>query len=89
MNRSYGDDVERRILDLSDLLPKTPGHKIWSPPKDPEILCRDEKTAEAIADLFDAMYGEPTVNTGYYDPEEDKRNGEVDDRTGYYYVTVG
>ena len=28
------------------------------------------------------------VNTGYYDPEEDKRNNEVDKFTGWYYVTA-
>ena len=28
------------------------------------------------------------INTGYYDPEEDKRNGEEDRYTGWYYVNV-
>ena len=26
------------------------------------------------------------ISTGYYDPKEDVRNGEVDERTGFYYV---
>lgn len=29
-----------------------------------------------------------TLSTGYFDPEEDKRSGEVDSLTGYYYVCV-
>lgn len=28
------------------------------------------------------------VNTGYYDPEEDKRNNEIDKFTGWYYVNA-
>lgn len=28
------------------------------------------------------------INTGYYDPEEDKRNGEEDRYTGWYYVNI-
>ena len=85
---SEQDDTYARICDLVTLLPSEPGSKIWYPPEDDEILCETEQIANGIADLFDTLYGEPTVNTGFYDPEEDKRNGEVNDRTGYYYVTL-
>lgn len=88
MNRCHSDDTFARIYDLVCWLPNKPD-KIWYPQDGEEILCEDEQVADGIADLFDALYGEPTVNTGYYDPEEDKRNGEVNDRTGYYYVTLG
>ena len=27
-----------------------------------------------------------TVQTGHYDPEEDVRNSEVDEYTGFYYI---
>ena len=50
-----------------------------------EILCPKHYQAEGIADLLEDM-GIENVLTGYYDPEEDKRNGEVDARTGYFYV---
>lgn len=50
-----------------------------------ELLCDTEQRAEAIADFFDAL-GFFYVRTGYYDPIEDKRNGEVDEYTGWYYV---
>ena len=53
-----------------------------------EILSTEESEVEALANFFDQLYGEGTVNTGYYDPEEDKRNGEVDAYTGLYYVTI-
>ena len=53
-----------------------------------EILSANESEVEAIANLFDQLYGEGTCNTGYYDPEEDERNGEVDAYTGLYYVTI-
>ena len=53
-----------------------------------EILSANESEVEAIANLFDQLYGEGTCNTGYYDPEEDERNEEVDAYTGLYYVTI-
>ena len=53
-----------------------------------EVLSTSESEIEALANLFDQLYGEGTVNTGYYDPIEDERNGEVDAYTGLYYVTI-
>ena len=50
------------------------------------ILCDTEERANALADLFDSCGYEST--TGYYDPEEDKRSGEVDRMTGYWCVDV-
>lgn len=74
------------LLNLVKFLPNEDA-RIWAYDDD-EILCETEQTAETIADLFDALYGEQTVNTGYYDPIEDERNGETDCRTGYYYVMI-
>ena len=57
-----------------------------------EILCKTESAAYAIADLLEQLYEsqgeEILVNTGYYDPKEDQRNGEEDKYSGYWYVTV-
>ncbi len=50
-----------------------------------EILCKTETQAEGIADFLEDL-GFEDIRTGYYDPEEDKRNGEVDEYTGLYYV---
>lgn len=52
-----------------------------------EILTDTEEQADKIADLLEAL-GFDYANTGYYDPEEDERNNEVDDRTGKWYVSV-
>lgn len=80
-------DMVNSVLDnVCALLPHTNDYRIWSDGS--EILCETEQLAENIADLFDALYACQTVNTGYYDPEEDARNNEVDSRTGFYYVTV-
>lgn len=70
--------------DILESLPSVPdGHAIWS--NGSIILCRSEDAANAVADLIDALHiGEAT--TGFYDPEEDERNGEVDACTGFYYV---
>ncbi len=58
-----------------------------------EILCRTESAAGAIADMLQQLYrsqGEDVViNTGYYDPEEDRRQGEEDRYTGWWYINVG
>lgn len=75
---------------LIELLPHDNGFRIWTVNKhDDEILCENEQIAETLADLFDEIFGEQVARTGYYDPEEDKKNNETDERTGYYYVTIG
>lgn len=64
--------------------------QVWS--SGYEILCRTEDAAEAVADMLEALYAaqgeEVIVNTGYYEPEEDERNNEVDDLTGWWYVDI-
>ena len=50
-----------------------------------EILCNSWNRADGVADFLEAL-GFGCVRTGFYDPEEDKRNHEVDHRTGWYYV---
>lgn len=58
-----------------------------------EILCRTESAADAIADMLEQLYRsqdeEILINTGYYDPEEDKRSNEEDRYTGWWYVNIG
>ncbi len=72
-----------RLRDYSD-------EEVWS--DGTEILCRTESAAKAIEDLLWQLYNaqgeEVTVLTGYYDPEEDERNGEADRYTGWWYVTI-
>lgn len=57
-----------------------------------EILCKSESAANAIADILTTLYktqgDEIFVNIGFYDPEEDERNGEVDKYTGWWYVNI-
>jgi hypothetical protein len=57
-----------------------------------EILCKTEDVADALADMFECLYKaqdeDILVNTGYYDPEEDKRNNEEDRYTGWWYVNI-
>lgn len=57
-----------------------------------EILCKTEDGADALADMFETLYAaqgeEVLVNTGYYDPEEDARNNELDSFTGWWYVNI-
>lgn len=64
---------------------------IWSD-EDAEILVKTESAANTIADLIELLYKmqgeEVLINTGYYDPEEDKRNNEEDRYTGWWYVKI-
>ncbi len=64
---------------------------IWSD-EDAEILVKTESAADTIADLITLLYKsqgeEVLVNTGYYDPEEDKRNNEEDRYTGWWYINI-
>lgn len=75
---------------IADRLRDYPEGDIWS--TGDEILCKTKSAADAIADMFETLYksqGEMVVvNTGYYDPEEDTRNGEIDRFTGWWYVNI-
>lgn len=66
-------------------------NNIWS--VGDEILCKTESAANTLADMLELLYrsqGEDVlINTGYYDPVEDERNGEVDRYTGWWYVNIG
>lgn len=57
-------------------------------PDGTEILSTNREEIEALANFFDQLYEDPCINTGYYDPEEDKRNNEVDAYTGLYYMSI-
>lgn len=63
---------------------------VWS--NGSEILCKTETAADAISDLLWQLYNAQdeavTVITGYYDPDEDKRNDEEDRYTGWWYVYI-
>ena len=91
------EKVDSLIHQITELLPciydsevtdEYKATRFLTSPDGTEILSAEENEIETLANFFDQLYGEGTVNTGYYDPEEDKRNGEVDAYTGLYYVTV-
>ena len=54
-----------------------------------QVLTDSEARAEALADLLKCIVEDSSmVLTGYYDPEEDRRSGETDEFTGYWFVNV-
>lgn len=70
-----------RSFDTSD----DPGY--WT--NGAEILCPTETECEIVADFLEDLfkgYGDIKMHTGYYDPDEDRRSGEMDDNTGFYYI---
>jgi hypothetical protein len=76
-------EIANRLRDYSE-------GSVWS--SGYEILCKTEDGADALADMFECLYKaqdeEILINTGYYDPEEDARNGELDSFTGWWYVNI-
>ena len=82
-NINWFEEISSRLRDYPD-------GDIWS--AGCEILCKTEAVADALADMFECLYKaqdeEILVNTGYYDPVEDERNGELDRYTGWWYVNV-
>lgn len=82
------DNIDKTDMIVSLIMRMLPDHaedgKFWG--DGDEILCETETEANVIADLFDQLYGEGTVNTGYYDPEEDETKDLVDKYTGWHYV---
>lgn len=77
------EKITERLRDYSD-------GEIWT--NGDEILCKTESAVDAIADMLVTLYktqgDEILVNTGYYDPMEDEKNGEVDRYTGWWYINI-
>ena len=88
------DRNDRLLKDLLWALPKEPRSDLvdndsgfWT--EGAEILCPSEAECEVLANFMeDVLQGlsSITVQTGHYDPEEDVRNSEVDEYTGFYYI---
>lgn len=72
-----------RVRDYSD-------GDVWS--DGDQILCKTESAANALCDLLWQLYNEQGedfgLQTGYYDPKEDKKNNEEDRYTGWWYVSA-
>ena len=77
------EKITERLRDYSE-------GEVWT--SGDEILCKTESAADAIADMLTILYkvqgDEILVNTGYYDPQEDEKNNEVDRYTGWWYVNI-
>lgn len=67
-------------------LSNEPGKEYFS--NGDSIFSARQEYVDAIADLIDDLCGAAVTATGYYDPEEDKRNGIEDEYTGKYYVCI-
>lgn len=60
------------------------GHPIWTDGS--ELLCCDETTADVVASFLTSLGFD--AHTGYYDPEEDAKDGIYDDHTGAWYIDI-
>lgn len=60
--------------------------KFWTDGE--KILSKDKAALNGIADMIDQLADYGICCTGYYDPEEDKRNDCIDEYTGYYWLEL-
>ena len=67
---------------------ETEKYEIWSCSSAGEILCSTKETAEKIASAYNNYIGRDFAETGYYDPEMDKKSGTTDGRTGWYFIRL-
>ena len=81
---NWFEEITDRLRDYSE-------GDIWT--VGDEILCKTEEVADALADMFECLYraqGEDIlIVTGYYDPVEDEKYGQVDRCTGWWFVNIG
>ena len=80
---------------IVDMLPREP--RSYNVEDDPgfwsngeEILCPTHIECDIIATFLSDVFAEyperPIIQTGYYDPAEDARNGETDKYSGFHYI---
>lgn len=76
------------IESIADMLAGNGSDAVWCDGNG-QILTATEEAANVVANLIKAFYrfqgDEICVNIGYYDPE-DKRNGDKNEHTGWWYV---
>lgn len=91
-----GQSKQKQIIDkIIEMLPREPrsydtvnNPGFWA--NGTEILCPSETECEAVAEFLRdilSKYGNMVIQTGWYDPFEDARNGEQDERTGFCYIS--
>lgn len=86
------DNTTWRIDWMEMIVNFLPGYAgmIWSDGE--EILVKSEYMANNIAEAIKLLYlsqrEDVVINTGHYNPEEDKRNNEEDRYTGWWYIHI-
>lgn len=82
---NWFQEIADRLRDYADTREET-----WSDGMD--ILFHTEDAARAFVDILWQLYAsqdeDVTIKYGYYDPEADKRSGEEDRFTGWWYVSI-
>lgn len=94
-NRSVKIVQQKEELDwfnkITDRLKNQSADAFWCD-ENGQILVPTESAADAIADMLELLYlsqgKEISVNTEYYDPEEDKWDECEDYYTGWWCVTI-
>ena len=96
MERTY-KEISELFFKITEMLPNVydvddeyKANHFVTDPDGGLILNTSESKIETLADLFDQLNedGHGMATTGYYDPEEDERNNEVDIFTGLHYLIV-
>lgn len=99
MTNNRIEEIDKLFHEITDRLPMIYDSEVddefkethfLTNPDGTQILSTDENETEAIANLFDQLYGIGTCQTGYYDSEDEfvKIFGE-DAYVGLYYISIG
>lgn len=80
----------KRVFTMLNALPSMQeyeenNHLLLYYDKHSQIMCSSEKLANAMADVLVAL-DFADIHTYYYDPDEDTRDGVVDEYTGMWAV---
>ena len=63
--------------------PADPSNQVWTDRE--QILCRTKDQASFLAELMKTTDQEEYI-VNYYNPEEDKKNHDTNNFTGWYYI---
>ena len=82
------NDLFRSICKALPSSPNFINESFWSDGEN--ILCPTEADCSLLAKFIEEICYDKnqSIITGYFDPDEDVRNNEQDDYTGFWYITI-
>ena len=83
-------EIAKMLPEIYEIDDETRETRFFTNPDRTEILSSSSVEIEALANLFDQLYGEGTCITGQYDPDEWRdEEFEEDIYSGLWYLEIG